>query len=278
VTGPISGSEAAPKPPASTATGIADYEFVQSLGAGPRGDVFLARRPARLPLDAEVVAVKVLRAVSTSDTFRRATEDLRFFAAQRSPYLVTLYDVGQEAGVFYCSMEHIPGGTLAAPADPTRALRGVADAARAASDLHAVGLVHRGITPRNVLVAPYGAKLADPNLSHLFTPGLLVPAGGSAATVEYSDPDLLRGAPARPHHDVWSLGALLHRVAAGVGLYGDLPADGLAALRRILPATVSISSALPAPLGDLVRACLAPATERPSAAEVADRLDQMHRR
>jgi hypothetical protein len=42
--------------------GIADYEFIKSLGWGNHGQYFLARRPARLPVAAEYVAVKVLGA------------------------------------------------------------------------------------------------------------------------------------------------------------------------------------------------------------------------
>lgn len=255
------------------AEAVAEYEIVRPIGSGPRGDVYLARRPARLAVDVELVVLKTMRGVSTAATFRRASEDLRCYAAARSPYLVTLYEVGQQAGTFYYAMEHISGGTLLAPADPTQALRAVADAARAAGDLHAAGMVHGGIAPHNILVAAYGAKLAELNLDHVFTPGVVVPVGASAA-VEFRDPSLLLGQPPRPHHDVWALGATLHRVAAKVGIYGELPADATAAVRRVRQAVPSISPALPAALADLVRACLAAPADRPSAAEVAERLDR----
>ena len=58
---------------------------------------------------------------------------------------------------------------------------------------------------------------------------------GSISSVEYTDPDLLHGEPPGPHHDVWSLGVMLHRAVTGHGVYGELPGnDGLLALRRIL--------------------------------------------
>jgi serine/threonine protein kinase len=256
-----------------TGARVADYAIQRSLGSGPRGEVYLATRPRRLPVDVDVVALRLHRALSTAETFHRAAEDLRFAAAQRSPYLLTIFEAGQQSGAFYVAMEYLAGGSLAAPTDPTRALRDVADAARAAADLHAAGLVHRGISPGNVLVAAYGAKLADPNLTHIFTPGRVLAADGGAARLGYTDPGLLRGEPARPHHDVWALGAVLHRVAAGTGLYGDLPADGPSALRRVLTTPPAVSAALPAALADLVHACLAGPADRPSAAEVAERLD-----
>src|SRR5258705_4717312 len=125
--------------------GIADYEFVRSLGSGNHGEFFLAARPLRLPIDVEFVAVKVLSGESTADTFRPATRDIKAFAAVRSPYLVSLYDAGQHDGIFYYSMEYVPGGTLAGPAYPidrSAAVRAVADAARAVAALDAVGILH----------------------------------------------------------------------------------------------------------------------------------------
>jgi serine/threonine protein kinase len=256
--------------------GIADYEFLRPLGSGNHGQFFLARRPPRLPIDVEYVAVKVLVGESTADTFRRATREMKAFAAVQSPYLVTLYDAGQHDGIFYYSMEYLPEGSLAKPANPLDAaalLRAVADAARAAASLHAAGIIHRDIKPSNVLLTMSGAKLSDLGLSQVFTPGVTLTGMGPITSVEYTDPDLLHGEPPGPHNDVWSIGVMLHRVLTGVGVYGDLPAhDGLLALRRLLSTKPQVASTLPAPLADLVRDCLSPPVTRPSATMVAERL------
>ncbi len=255
---------------------IADYEFVRPLGSGEHGQCFLARRPQRLPVEVESVAVKVLYGESTADTFRRATRELKAVAALTSPYLVEIYDAGQHDGIFYYSMRYLPGGTLAGPAEPlerSAALAAVADAARGLADMHAARLVHTAVKPSNVLIEGGVGRLADPGLAPLFTPGVTLTAGGPSTGVEYSDPELLRGDPPKPAHDVWSLGLLVHWVATGAGGYGELPAgDGLAALRHVVSTPPVPSASLPAPLRDLVRECLAPAAARPSAAEVADRL------
>jgi len=61
-------------------SGIADYRFLKMLGAGNHGVFYLARKPPRLPVEVEYVAVKVLSGESSQDTFRRAVRELAAFA------------------------------------------------------------------------------------------------------------------------------------------------------------------------------------------------------
>jgi serine/threonine protein kinase len=145
--------------------GIADYKFIRQLGAGSHGVFYLAYPPKRLPVAAEFVAVKVLSGGSSQDVFRWAHRELAAFAAVSSPYLVTLYDAGQQGEEVYYSMEYLPGGSVAVPAEPfTRptALRAMAHAARATHALHEAGIAHRDIKPGNVLLYPGGGQAGRP--------------------------------------------------------------------------------------------------------------------
>src|ERR1700759_4711132 len=157
--------------------GIADYKFIRPLGAGSHGVFYLAYAPKRLTVAAELVAVKVLSGGSSQDVFRRAHRELAAFAAVSSPFLVELYDAGQQGDEVYYSMEYLPGGSLAFPAEPlgrVRALTAVAHGARAVHALHEAGIAHRAVKPANVLLHPGGAKLADLGLSHVLTPGVTI--------------------------------------------------------------------------------------------------------
>ena len=259
---------------------IADYELIRSLGWGNHGQFFLARKPARLPVDVEFVAVKVFAGRSTADTFRRATRELKAYAAVPSPYIVSLYDAGQHDGVLYYSMEYMERGSLADPDKPveqTEAITAVRDAALAVSALHAAGLVHRDIKPGNIMLHQHGGKLSDLGLAHVIAPGVTVTGMGPVASIEYTDPEQLQGAPAGPATDVWSLGVTLHRVLSGKGIYGeDLPSDdGLLALRRVMSAAIQLAPGLPQPAAVLIADSTGPSAERPSAAEFADRLSSM---
>lgn len=261
--------------------GIADYQFIKVLGAGNHGVFYLANRPERLRIEAEFVAVKVLSGANSQDTFRRATRELAAFAAVRSPHLVTLYDAGQQGDDLYYSMEYLPGGSLADPAEPLQrlaTLTAVAHAARAAHALHDAGMAHNDIKPGNVLLHAGGGKLADLGLTRLLTPGLTVTGLGSTASVEYIDPALIRGqAPSRAS-DVFALGATLHRALTGEGLYGELPSDNaLVAMRRVLSRPAVISAGLDAAARDVIGSAISPdaALRPPTAWQLAERVQAL---
>ena len=241
--------------------GIADYRFVRRLGEGSNGTFYLAPPPARLALDVESVAVKVLSGSTNDEAFRRATRELRAFASASSPYLVTLYDAGQQDRSFFYSMQYFPEGSLAAPASPLSreiVLTAVAQAARAAHALHEVGLVHRSIKPENVLLHQGGARLSDLGLAQTLAPGVTVTGLGPIGAVEYVDPRILLGERGSRSSDVWSLALTLHRALTGGGVYGELSArDPLLAVRKVLSTRPELGRDLREPERALLAACLA---------------------
>lgn len=259
--------------------GIADYRFIGVIGTGNHGVFYLANSPQRLRIDAEFVAVKVLSGSNSQDTFRRATRELAAFAAVRSPYLVTLYDAGQQGDDLYYSMEYLPAGSLADPAEPLRprrVLAAVADAARAADALHEAGIAHNDIKPGNILLSDEGAKLSDLGLSQLLTPGLTITGLGSSGSIEFLDPAVVRGELPSRATDIFALGATLHRALTGEGLYGELPGDStMVAMRRVLSRPPEIAANLPADVRDVIAAAIDPdpAARPDTAAELAQRID-----
>lgn len=259
---------------------IADYELVGSLGPSGRGDYYLAKTPGRAPVSTEHVAVKVI-SDAREDAFHRATRELNAFASVRSPYLVTLYDAGQENGVFYYATDYHPAGSLrdiAVPIQDRSALTALAHAARAAQALHDAGLVHRDIGPGNVLFTEDGGKLSDLDLALQMSPDSGDAGMPAITSVEFTDRGLLSGGEPGPVSDVWSLGETLHWITAGAGLYGRLPTDDpVLTLRMVLSRQPRIADELDADVADLVHACVGDAAGRPTAGEVADRLKVLAR-
>jgi serine/threonine protein kinase len=264
---------------AADRSGIADYRFVRVLGAGNHGVFYLANRPDRLRIDADLVAVKVLSGSNSADTFRRATRELAAFAAVRSPYLVTLYDAGQQGDDLYYSMEYLPAGSLADASGSLmqrQVLKAVADAARAAHALHEAGIAHNDIKPANIMLTDTGAKLSDLGLSQLLTPGLTITGIGSAGSVEYLDPAVIRGEVPSRASDIFALGATLHRALTGKGLYGDLPSDNtMVAMRRVLSHPPEPAQSLASDARELIMAATSQDKKaRPAtAADLAEKIE-----
>ena len=261
--------------------GIADYKFIRRLGAGSHGVFYLAYPPKRLPVKAEFVAVKVLSGGSSQDVFRWAHRELAAFASVSSPYLVSLFDAGQQGDEVYYSMEYLPAGSLAMPAEPPGrawSLAAMAHAARATHALHEAGIAHRDIKPGNVLLHPSGGKLADLGLSHVLKPGITITGMGPTADIGYVDPNIIRGDRPSRASDVFSLGATLHYALVGQGLYGELPAgDPLLAMRRVVAYPPVISKALDPQAREVVLWAIAadPADRPATALELAERIEDL---
>lgn len=257
---------------------VADYRVLGPAGSGSTGTFLVAEPPARLGLPADRVLLKVVDGIGDDDTFRRVSRELRMFAAVSSPYLVRLFDAGQDGDVFYYSMEHLPLGTLAAPARPlerSEVVAAVRDAARAAHDLHEAGLAHRDIQPATVLLHDGGAKLADLGLAQAINPDQTITGLSQLDSVEYVDPEVLYGGRATRAADVFSLGATLHRALTGAGLYGFLPAnEPLVAVRKVLTTKPALGETLEVEERRVIETCIHsdPAQRYPTAAELAEAL------
>lgn len=220
---------------------VGDYVLLRELGRGVHGQVFLARAPARLGLDGEPVAVKVLSSPGTDRGFAAVAEELTAYADVESTRLLELFELAMDGGTVFYSMQHEPLGSLGAPGRGTtrrQLLTAVAAAARAAHDLHEAGVAHRAIKPANVFLTRSGAVLSEPGLAHLLSRGQTltgVGTRGDARDLEYVDPRLMQGGEAGRASDIWSLGVTLHVALTGGGLHPALTsADPMVAVRMYL--------------------------------------------
>ena len=225
--------------------------------------------------------VKVLDSGTPEQTLRRATRELQAFASVPSPHLVSLYDAGQDGHRLFYSMEYLPLGSLANPRvalDEGRIVRAVACAARAADALHDHGIAHRDIQPINILLTDEGGKLADLGFAQVFEPDYKVTGVGNIGAVEFMDPALVQGATATRSSDIWSLGATLHRAAAGVGLYGTSDGiDPLLMIRKVISSGPELAAGLSSELRRIIERCThTSAAERyRTAGELAEDLERL---
>ncbi|MCI0571306.1 MAG: serine/threonine protein kinase [Myxococcaceae bacterium] len=225
-------------------------ELEEEIGRGGMGRVFRARH-VRL---GRHVAVKFLPAEHAADVEARARfeREARALALLAHPGIVAVHDFGEDEGEPYLVMELVEGRPLAEllPLPPERAVRVAVQLCDALTYAHARGVVHRDVTPRNVLMGEDGqVKLADFGIARGASLSAVTAPHIAAGTPGYVAPEALTGAAPDPRMDVYAVGALLHAM-----VMGRPPGPG--------------GVALPGPLGAVVRRATAPAlSERYASAE-----------
>jgi serine/threonine protein kinase len=256
------------------------YRLVERLGAGGmsvvwRGfDEVLGRQ----------VAVKVLPpSTSTDPSFRRRLRAEAQAAARLShPHITNVYDYGEATTVDgepvpYVVMELVDGESLAAVLARSRrlpwpaAVRIASEVSAALAAAHARGIVHRDVTPANVMLTPSGAKVVDFGISALIGENDIDPDGSLLGTPAYLAPERLEGGQVSPATDVYAVGLLIYRT-----LIGQLPWDVgtttalLRAHQYTEPEPLPHVEGLPPAVEALIARCLEKRPDdRPSSAEVA---------
>ena len=252
---------------------VADYEIIASMSQDRRDSLFTAVPPARLGISSDRVLLKVVQIELEARSLRRAAEELRILAAVKSPFLVELYDAGQDGDKLFYSMEHPSRGTLEVPSQPLDGddkLAAVADAARGAHALHEAGIAHRNIRPSSILLYGSGAKLADLTMAKHLDAGTSVSIMPDVSDIEFVDPAIITGEVPSRASDIWSLAATLHwAMSDGQLLHpGRAELDPFAAMRRVLTEPPLIAPDLPGGVAAVVgRALSRDPADRPATAE-----------
>lgn len=205
------------------------YKVVAELGAGGMGVVYEA---VDTRLDRRV-ALKILPADKIDHDQRRERflHEARTASALNDPHIVTIFDIFTADDTDVLVMELVPGRTLRqilddGPLPLVQALDIAMQIAEGVGAAHAAGIVHRDLKPGNVMVTERGRiKVLDFGLAKLVggsltdQPTTLAPAtvaGILLGTVDYMSPEQARGDPIDARTDVFSLGAMLYEMIAGV--------------------------------------------------------------
>ena len=226
------------------------YRLREQLGRGGMGVVWRAS-DERLGRE---VALKVLHPWIADDADLRARFEREAAALARleHPNVVRLYDVLEDRGQTVLVLELVEGDGLHAivggrTLDWGEARRYCAPVAAALAHAHARGVVHRDLTPSNVLVERGTGRIVvtDFGLARLVRGATAAPVSGVlAGTPEYWAPEQAAGRETGAATDLYALGCILFQLLAGrLPFEGD---DRLATgLRRAHEAAPSLASAAP---------------------------------
>ena len=206
-------------------TVLGAYEIVRRIGEGGMGTVYEA---IRRDDTRQRVAIKTIgRASRRSDLLTRFANERRILASLQHKNIAALYDAAvTPEGVPYFVMEFVDGLPIdvwcnaqkLSVRDRLALFRQVCSAVQHA---HAKLVVHRDLKPDNILVTPDGTvKLLDFGIAKLLDTATIdwsrTTTGYAPLTAAYASPEQLRGDAVGTATDVYSLGALLHRLLTGV--------------------------------------------------------------
>jgi eukaryotic-like serine/threonine-protein kinase len=198
------------------------YTLGERLGVGGMGEVYLAIQTGLGGFE-KPLALKLLlpHLAERPSTVKRFLEEAQVAAKMNHVNVAQIFDVGAERGRYFIAMELVRGVSLSALVKALKLAQRqlpaevIAYVARSICDglhhAHALGVVHRDVTPHNVLVSVDGAvKLTDFGIA-------LVGSDASPGKVEgkaaYIAPELVLGGAFDHRSDLFSLGVSLYQLA-----------------------------------------------------------------
>jgi TolB-like protein/Flp pilus assembly protein TadD len=253
---------------------LGPYEVLAPLGAGGMGEVYRAKDP-RLGRE---VAIKVLPASFSrdADRLRRFEQEAKAAGILNHPNITAVYDIGQHDGAPYVVQELLEGETLRSVLSggrlsPRKAIDYAIQIAHGLAAAHEKGIIHRDLKPENLFIAGDDRiKILDFGLAKLTRPEPSRDAESQAptrpaetepgvilGTLSYMSPEQVRGQPADPRSDLFSLGAVLYEMLMGRRAFsGSTPADTMSAVLKEEPPDLHEAVAGLAGLDRIVSRCL----------------------
>jgi WD40 repeat protein/tRNA A-37 threonylcarbamoyl transferase component Bud32 len=200
---------------------IPGHVLLEVLGRGGMGVVYKAQQT----MLRRIVAVKMILHAdyATAEQRRRFLAEAEAVAQLAHPNIVQIYEVGEQTGVPYFSLELCGGGRLekqiqGTPWEAKRAAAMIEVLARAIECGHRAGLVHRDLKPGNILLTEDGTpKITDFGLAkRLNVPGQ-THSNAVIGTPSYMPPEQTGGQAhtVGPAADIYGLGAILYELLTG---------------------------------------------------------------
>jgi serine/threonine-protein kinase len=260
------------------------YRLVTRLGRGGFGEVWRAEDTV---LERQVAVKALIVSAGGDDLLLRFEREAHALARLDHPNIVAVYDTGADDGTGFVVMQLLAGPSLAAlvtergPLPLAQALDYASQAAAGLAAAHAAGIVHRDVSPANLMLDGAGTlKLVDFGVARLDRVSTALTATGTVfATAGYVSPEQAAGQPADARSDLYSLGCVLYALLAGEPPFTAEHPIGVVQQQLTSPPPLlsSVRADVPTELDELLTTLLAknPADRPNSAEEVRRRLSAL---
>ncbi|TXD37516.1 protein kinase [Lujinxingia vulgaris] len=269
------------------------YMLGERIGVGGMAEVFLARSVGAEGVEKTLVIKKILPKLATDERFvEMFIAEAKIAMGLNHPNVVQIYDFGKVGQDYYLAMEHVDGvdlGHLLRAGQRAGRALSLGDALFVAIELargldyahrrtdgfgRSLELVHRDISPQNVLISRDGAvKLVDFGIAKATSvredrPGMV------KGKYRYMSPEQARGEEVDLRSDLFSLGALMFELVCGRPLFRAESTDDLLSLvsGAVVPDIKALNPMIPEALEHLIyKALSGDREERPASAREMQR-------
>ena len=230
-----------------------DYTLLDRIAVGGMAEVWRAQRRGVEGFQKIVAIKKILSHLTGSQDFVTMFIDEAKLAAQLSHNnIIQIYDLGKVGDDFFIAMEHVEGKDLRSiltaaqesnrPIPLSLGLLIISAVARALDYAHrkrdfdnrAMGLVHRDVSPQNVMISYEGAiKLCDFGIVKAVAKASTTKMGALKGKLQYMSPEQAWGKSVDARSDIFSLGSVFYEVLTGSQLFsGESEISVLDAVRE----------------------------------------------
>lgn len=231
---------------------LGEYTLENLLAIGGMAEIWLARREGPAGFSKRLVIKRILPNLAQDEKFREMfLDEARVAANLEHPNIVRIYELGEVDGSYFIAMEYVDGpdldylieraAQLGVVFPSVLAARIVADALAGLDYAHTVrgedgqplGLVHRDISPHNVMVNRSGVvKVCDFGVAKAATSRHKTQAGAVKGKFAYMSPEQIAAKPLDGRSDLFGMGIVLYELTTNQRPFGD--ADELLAVTAIL--------------------------------------------
>jgi len=201
------------------------YEILEKIGTGGMSDVYKAKCHKLN----RFVAIKVLKQEFSENAnfVSRFSTEAQAAACLIHPNIVTVYDVGEENGIYYIVMELVEGVTLKkyiekkARLSVKEAISITIQVAMGIEAAHNKHIIHRDIKPQNIIISKEGkVKVTDFGIAKAATSNTIT--SNVMGSVHYTSPEQARGGYSDEKSDIYSMGITMFEMLTGrVPFNGD---------------------------------------------------------
>ena len=243
---------------------IGRYKIKEELGSGEMGSVYRAYDASfNREVAIKILPLELMRNLKTLARFRR---ELKMIALLEHPAIVPVYDVGEENGQPYYVMRYMSGGSL------RRWLKAGKLTLQDTSDIverialgleyaHRKGIVHRDLTPDNILFDNHNNPyITDFSLAKLIADTFRTNSGnGLIGTPEYISPEQAQSLPVDHRTDIYGLGVITYEMLTGEKPYNASDSFGVLVkhVSEPVPEILQVNPELPPEVDGIIKKSMA---------------------